>query len=71
MEKHYVEAQKEARAFIDAHGGCTQLAKKLQMEMPIGAARVSNWKRRGLPMWLKAMHPDLIRQFREQEARYD
>ncbi len=45
---------------IDALGGTTAVAKKLGLSLPTGSARVSNWRRRGIPAQVKLDFPWLF-----------
>ena len=45
---------------IDALGGPAAVARKLGYPLPGGAARVSNWKRRGIPAKVKLEFPWLF-----------
>lgn len=45
---------------IDRLGGVTAVAKKLGLAMPRGVARVSNWRRRGIPARVKLAYPWLF-----------
>lgn len=44
---------------IDALGGPTKLAERLQMTKG-GAQRVCNWRKRGIPARVKLAHPDVF-----------
>lgn len=45
---------------IDALGGTAAVAKKLGFKTPAGCARVSNWRRRGIPAQVKLDFPWLF-----------
>lgn len=54
---------------IDALGGPTEVAKKLGYKLPSGAARVSNWKKRGIPAKIKLEFPWMfLRQEKENDT---
>lgn len=42
---------------IDALGGVTAVARKLGLDLPQGASRVANWRRRGIPAKVKLEYP--------------
>lgn len=44
---------------IDALGGPTKLAERLQMTKG-GAQRVCNWRKRGIPARVKLAHPEVF-----------
>lgn len=61
MENKHTENQLEAIAVIDANGGPTALARKINLPDSTGPMTVNNWKTRGLPWWFKAKHANLIK----------
>jgi hypothetical protein len=48
------------RALIRRLGGATRLARMLGFQMPGGAARVNNWRTRGIPPAVKLQFPDWL-----------
>ena len=45
---------------IDSFGGPTQLAKRLGMTKPGSVQRVQNWKKRGIPPFVKLKYPEIF-----------
>ena len=50
----------QAIALIDALGGPTAVAKRLNLPEPGGPQRVCNWKRRGIPPSIRLDHADVF-----------
>lgn len=48
------------RALIEAHGGPSELARKMGLDGPNSASRVAQWMRRGIPPAVKQAYPGLF-----------
>ena len=59
----------EDAKLIDALGGSSKLARRLNFDMPHGAQRVQNWKYRGIPEVLRLRRQDVFGPAPE-ESRY-
>ncbi|MFC6443537.1 hypothetical protein [Paenalcaligenes hermetiae] len=58
---------KKAEALINELGGPAQVAKRLGI-YPTGVARVSNWKKRGIPAHVYLQYPHIFHTYPAHEV---
>lgn len=61
---------KKAEALINELGGPSRVARKLGI-YPTGVARVSNWKKRGIPAHVYLQYPHIFKKYPAYEVCSD
>lgn len=56
---------------IESYGGTAALARKLGLDTPAGVSRVSNWRRRGIPVKVKLENPWIARRAKKFESQVE